>query len=72
MIRNISRFQVRPHAFVLMDNHCHLLVELTQPNLSRALQWLTVGDKPMGGIERTGRWPGGSGGGWERGRTWPG
>ena len=27
---------------VLMDNHYHLLLELTEPNLSRAVQWLNV------------------------------
>jgi len=31
------------HAFVLMDNHYHLLMELRETNLSRALQWLNVG-----------------------------
>ena len=35
-----GRFRVRLHAFVLMDNHYHLMVELTEPNLSRAVQWL--------------------------------
>jgi REP element-mobilizing transposase RayT len=37
-----GRFGVRIHAFVLMENHYHLLVELTQPNLSRAVQWLNT------------------------------
>ena len=36
----VSRFQVRLHAFVLMNNHYHLLVELSEPNLSRAGQCL--------------------------------
>src|SRR5215207_9822233 len=35
-------FRVRLHAFVLMDNHYHLLMELTEANLSRAIQWLNV------------------------------
>src|SRR6185369_2016159 len=38
----VVRFQVRLHCFVLMDNHYHLLLELTEPNLSRAAQWLNV------------------------------
>ena len=38
----VLRFRVRLHCFVLMDNHYHLLVELTEPNLSRAVQWLNV------------------------------
>ena len=28
------------HAYVLMDNHFHLLLETREPNLSRAMQWL--------------------------------
>ena len=32
-----GRFRLRLHAFVLMDNHYHLLIELGQPNLSRAI-----------------------------------
>src|SRR6266498_2435192 len=36
------RFGVRLHAYVLMDNHYHLLLQLTEPNLSRAVQWLNV------------------------------
>jgi REP element-mobilizing transposase RayT len=38
----VSRFGVVLHAFVLMDNHYHLLLELREPNLSRAMQWLNV------------------------------
>jgi REP element-mobilizing transposase RayT len=38
----VSRFGVRLHAYVLMDNHYHLLLELLEPNLSRAAQWLNV------------------------------
>src|SRR5260370_536056 len=33
-------FGVRVHAYVLMDNHYHLLPETTEANLSRAMQWL--------------------------------
>lgn len=38
----VSRFGVRLHTYVLMDNHYHLMLELTEPNLSRAGQWLNV------------------------------
>jgi putative transposase len=36
------RFSVALHAFVLMDNHYHLLLSLREPNLARALQWLNT------------------------------
>jgi len=36
------RFGVRIHAFVLMDNHYHLVIETPEANLSRAVQWLNV------------------------------
>src|SRR5689334_14813003 len=35
-------FALRLHAYVLMDNHYHLMVELQELNLSRAIQWLNV------------------------------
>lgn len=38
----VSRFRVRLHGYVLMANHDHLLLELTEANLSRAVQWLGV------------------------------
>jgi REP element-mobilizing transposase RayT len=38
----VGRFRVRLHCFVLMGNHYHLLLELREPNLSRAVQWLNV------------------------------
>jgi putative transposase len=38
----VFRFRVRLHAYVLMENHYHLLLELTEANLSRAVQWLNV------------------------------
>ena len=38
----VGRFRLCLHCFVLMDNHYHLLVELREPNLSRAVQWLNV------------------------------
>src|SRR6266404_3452804 len=37
-----ERFGVRIHAYVLMDNHLHLLVETPRANLSRTMQWLGV------------------------------
>ena len=37
-----ERFAIRIHAYVLMDNHFHLLVETPEANLSRAMQWLNV------------------------------
>lgn len=38
-----ERFGARVHAYVLMDNHYHLLVETPEANLSRSLHWLNVG-----------------------------
>jgi len=37
-----GRFRVEVHAFVLMDNHYHLLVRPCQGNLSRAIQWVQL------------------------------
>jgi len=37
-----ARFKLRLHAYVLMTNHYHLIVETPQGGLSRALQWLNV------------------------------
>jgi REP element-mobilizing transposase RayT len=37
-----EQFGIRVHAYVLMDNHYHLLIETPEANLSRALQWLNV------------------------------
>jgi putative transposase len=34
--------RVRLHAYVLMDNHYHLILELRESNLSRAAQWLNL------------------------------
>jgi REP element-mobilizing transposase RayT len=42
LAETVELFRLRLHAFVLMDNHYHLLVELTEPNLSRAIHWLNV------------------------------
>ena len=35
-----ARFEIEVHAFVLLDNHYHLLVRTPEPNLSHAMQWL--------------------------------
>ncbi len=35
-------FGIRIHAYVLMDNHFHLVVETPRPTLSRSMQWLGV------------------------------
>lgn len=37
-----ERFGTRIHAYVLMNNHVHLLLETPEPNLSRTMQWLGV------------------------------
>ena len=37
-----EEFGVRVHAYVLMDNHYHLLLETPEANLSRAMQWLNA------------------------------
>lgn len=38
----VDRFGVRLHAYVLMSNHYHLLLDICNPNLSQAVQWLNV------------------------------
>ncbi len=35
-----GRFSWRLHAYVVMRNHFHLAVELTEPNLSEGMRWL--------------------------------
>jgi REP element-mobilizing transposase RayT len=37
-----QRFGVRLHAYALMSNHFHLLIETPEANLSRSMQWLGV------------------------------
>lgn len=37
-----ERFRLEIHAFVLMDNHYHLVVRTPEPNLSHAMRWLHV------------------------------
>ena len=38
----VGLFHWRLHAYVLMDNHYHLLVETPEPNLGRGMQWLNT------------------------------
>ena len=38
----VELFQWRLHAYVLMNNHFHLLVETPEPNLGRGMQWLNT------------------------------
>jgi len=38
----VERYRIRLHAYVLMDNHYHLLAETSEANLSTALQWLNL------------------------------
>ena len=38
----VSRYGVKIHAYVLLSNHYHLLVQTPHANLSRAMQWLNV------------------------------
>jgi REP element-mobilizing transposase RayT len=37
-----ERFRIEVHAFVLMENHYHLVLRLGDANLSRAIQWLQL------------------------------
>ena len=37
-----QQFGIRVHAYVLMDNHYHLLIETPEANLSRAMHWINV------------------------------
>lgn len=38
----VGRYGAVLHAYVLMDNHYHLLIETPSANASRALQWLNL------------------------------
>jgi len=38
----VERYRVRMHAYVLMTNHYHLLIETPGGNISPAIQWLNV------------------------------
>jgi len=37
-----ARYGLEVHAYVLMDNHYHLIIRVTDGNLSRGMQWLNV------------------------------
>jgi putative transposase len=37
-----ARFACNLSAYVLMENHFHLFLQTLEPNLSRAVQWLTI------------------------------
>ena len=37
-----ERFRIEIHAFILMDNHYHLLARTPEPNLSHGMRWLNV------------------------------
>ena len=39
----VERYNVRLHAYALMENHYHLLIETPEANASRALHWLNTG-----------------------------
>jgi REP-associated tyrosine transposase len=39
---SVQRFGLMLHAYVLMENHYHLMVQLREANLARAMQWLNV------------------------------
>ena len=40
--RMARQFNVLVHSYCLMTNHYHLILETSEGNLSRALQWLNV------------------------------
>jgi len=42
LAKMVERFQLEIHAYVLMENHYHLLIRTEEANLSRAIQWLGV------------------------------
>ena len=39
----VERSGVQVHAYVLMDNHYHLMLQTPEANLSRAMHWLNAG-----------------------------
>ena len=38
----VSRYKIRLHAYCLMGNHYHLLIQTPHANASKAMQWLNV------------------------------
>lgn len=39
----VERYGLKVHAYCLMTNHYHLLIETPHPNLSQAIKWINVG-----------------------------
>jgi len=50
----VSRHRWIVHGYAMMANHYHLIVEITEPNLSRSMQWLQT-SYSMGYNRRHGR-----------------
>ena len=47
----VVRFRLVLHAYALMENHFHLLVQTLEPNLGAAMRWLNVSyRKPAGSM----------------------
>lgn len=42
LVEAVGRYGLVLHAYVLMDNHYHLLIESPAGNVSRAMQWLNL------------------------------
>ncbi len=42
LAETVNRYGIVVHAYVLMDNHYHLLIETPRANTSRAMQWLNL------------------------------
>ncbi len=38
----VDRFSIIVHAYCLMTNHYHFLIETPEPNLSKAIQWIST------------------------------
>jgi hypothetical protein len=51
IVKMVARYRVRFHGFVLMDHHSHLLLELSETNLSWAAQWLNTWELNNRGFE---------------------
>ena len=50
-----ARYAVGVHAYVMMENHYHLLIQTPQANASQALQWLNVSYSAWFNAKRNGR-----------------
>jgi len=52
-----SRFDVDVFAYVLLDNHYHILLRTNRPNLSKAMQWMGVTyTRRFNNRHKKGRW----------------